>query len=481
MIPSTQTTDQHPHCPECDYDLTGTAGPRCPSCGWFVVQAEIVRDNFADARLKRFTIAVTSFAIGSATFWIAAKLVFRSSNLHLLDGVAVLAALLGAFGHAALALRTIDFRMQVSRSCWPRRRDELSQILQFCGVASILVGFIGASSALTFRPTTPIMKGVVANGVFEFFLSGIFFAIPGATLLLLRMVSFREPSPMRENGVGQMNDTLQDSSSNLSYGIDVLGPIDPEQVLQRIVSEPRGTSARIEAAIEQTWQAELALARETGTQLFNGSLVRVVNSKIHESLLELTLSETTYREFLGTNLHNPNLVRAEDNNCFADAMGTSMLVKTKDGHLALGRRSENVAYHAGLIHPFGGMLETTDRKADGSFDLSGSILRELLEEVGVKQSEVKHLTILGIVRDRHIHQPEMLFEGQVELNRVELEARFLNARDHSEHSHLEFVPDHPAVILRFLNETNELTPVAQAMLTLHSRINRGEDWDETLR
>ena len=60
----------------------------------------------------------------------------------------------------------------------------------------------------------------------------------------------------------------------------------------------------------------------------------------------------------GTNVHNMDFVRGQNPDALANALGTSAVVVTADGYLALGRRSSRVANHPGYLHCFGGMLET---------------------------------------------------------------------------------------------------------------------------
>jgi len=56
----------------------------------------------------------------------------------------------------------------------------------------------------------------------------------------------------------------------------------------------------------------------------------------------------------------------------ADPLGISCTVMTSDGFLVFGRRGPRVVFHAGFLHTFGGLLEPSDRDADGRYDVEGN-------------------------------------------------------------------------------------------------------------
>jgi 8-oxo-dGTP pyrophosphatase MutT (NUDIX family) len=189
------------------------------------------------------------------------------------------------------------------------------------------------------------------------------------------------------------------------------------------------------------------------------------------------LGDTCYRDFLGTNLFNAAKVARINPAFLADAVGTSSIVLTSDGFLVLGRRSDRVAFHAGYMHTFGGMLEAADRRT-GGYDLFGGLKREVMEELGVCEGEIGSVVLTGLARDRAIRQPEMLFDLGVTLTRMELSARFHPGLSDGEHTAIEFVPDDPEAIIRFLVRTSRIAPVAQAGLLLHGKHNWSADWYE---
>ena len=126
------------------------------------------------------------------------------------------------------------------------------------------------------------------------------------------------------------------------------------------------------------------------------------------------------------------------------------------------------------------MLEQNDRMEDGRYDLFGRMARELSEELGVAQTELANMSVIGLVRDKSILQPELLFDVEVNLPRRELTSRFSPARSDGEHTAIEFLYDEPEGYLPFLIKTKLVTPVAQAMLLLHGRLRWGAEWYEQI-
>ena len=72
------------------------------------------------------------------------------------------------------------------------------------------------------------------------------------------------------------------------------------------------------------------------------------------SRLRLSLSETSYKPFYGTNMSHPELADRFGADVMANPVGVSPALETADGYLLLGRRNSAVAYYPGRLHPFAG-------------------------------------------------------------------------------------------------------------------------------
>lgn len=259
--------------------------------------------------------------------------------------------------------------------------------------------------------------------------------------------------------------------------IDVLafGRFDPGHLHITWTDRPRPTAPEIEAAIDRTWPEQLDRAKREGRRLFNGTMARYIQHRQEANDLHLLTGPTCYRDFVGTNLFNPNLIEHADWSCFSNPVGTTATILTADGSLLYGRRNHTVAFHAGYVHTFGGALEPADGGHPGHLDGFGSILRELREELALEAGEIDRITCVGLIRDRQIWQPEMLFEVTTSRARAEIVSRLHEACD-QEHSAIEHCLDNPAALVAFMNQVSPIAPVALGSMLLHGWDRWGGDW-----
>lgn len=250
-------------------------------------------------------------------------------------------------------------------------------------------------------------------------------------------------------------------------------------------SRERPTTPQLDALIEAEWLPRLADAQRDGRLLFNGELLRYVGHRIidgprgmaeQESQFELMVGPTCYRDFVGTNLYNNRRVAEFGWKSFSNPVGTTATLLTADGRICYGRRSMQVAFHAGYVHTFGGALEPGDRDATGAVDVFDSVRRELHEEVGVRPNELESLICVGLIRDTEILQPELLFEAHVPLTTAELIQRWAGAEARNEHHELVDLPDDSDAIVPFIHSCGKIAPVAVGGLMLHGLYRWGQGW-----
>jgi 8-oxo-dGTP pyrophosphatase MutT (NUDIX family) len=265
-----------------------------------------------------------------------------------------------------------------------------------------------------------------------------------------------------------------------AFFLDVVGQFTPQQVKVRWSRLKRAAHADIDQLIEAAWTEEAVKAHRAGRQLFDGELCRLVKYAAAEDTFTLTLGASSYREFLGTNLRHARLRYTHGPEALANPLGVSAAVLTADGFLLLGRRSEAVAWHAGRLHPIGGMVQPAGRRI--APDPFAAMMRELEEETAIAAEHVVQSVCVGLVRDKQIVQPEIVFDVAVSLTAEEIRRKARHAADAAEHTELVPVRDHPASVVTFLEKhARELTPVALATLLLHGQGRWGSGWFATAR
>lgn len=259
-------------------------------------------------------------------------------------------------------------------------------------------------------------------------------------------------------------------SPNLPVMIQACGRFPPAQVRVTFDPMPRPTTPELDAAIGAEWDRQVALAAGTQRVLFNGEMLRYVSHRATESTFEMSVGPTCYRDFVGTNLYGQAWLDRVGWQCFSNAVGTTATLVTADSLICYGRRSQRVAFHAGHVHTFGGALELSDRKPDGTVDVFAALLRELREELGIGPGDLDDLTCVGLIRDKEIFQPELLFEARVKLTAVMLKERWKTAESADEHDEIVTLQDKPEAILPFIRSCKLIAPVAIGALLIHGQI-----------
>ncbi|MHC4295030.1 MAG: hypothetical protein ACYSTL_05540 [Planctomycetota bacterium] len=266
-----------------------------------------------------------------------------------------------------------------------------------------------------------------------------------------------------------------------AFFLDVAGRFAPQEMIVQWRDRRRASNAEIDRLIEQTWADETEQARSDKRKLFDGPLCRLIDCDIAAGKLSLTLGPVSFKDFLGTNLLNPQVRDAHGVDVLGDAVGVSGNVVSSDGLLIMGHRSERVAFHAGRIHPIGGMLEPLPPPT-ATCDPFAGILQELSEEIGVGADAVREIVCLGLMRDKQILQPELIFELTVDADAETLRSAAAIAPDAEEHTQLVTIRDEPAAVVSFIERDYELlAPVATGTLLLHGLLNWGEKWFNSMQ
>jgi 8-oxo-dGTP pyrophosphatase MutT (NUDIX family) len=240
-----------------------------------------------------------------------------------------------------------------------------------------------------------------------------------------------------------------------------------EQIRVTQVPGGRRIVPEVERLIDGAWHQAQS---RPGIRLFDGPMCRLESWRVEHDVLRLTLSDTSYKPFFGTNLSNPELAERYGRDVMANPVGVSPALRTSDNFLLLGRRNSSVAYYPSRIHPFAGCLEPKDQG-----DLTGAVRRELYEELSLSDRDILDVRCTGIVEDRELRQPELIFRAEVSLTRVEIESQ-VHADEHHDSVAIPATRDG----IEQMIADPALTPVGVASLVLWGRTRFGDEWFATL-
>lgn len=249
--------------------------------------------------------------------------------------------------------------------------------------------------------------------------------------------------------------------------IHLLGDWPAERLHPMMVASGLRLTPELEAEIARTWD----VARQRpGVNLFDGPLCRLEHASAEGDGLHLHLSPGSYRVFMGTNGHHPEWADAYGPQVMANPIGTSVVLRSSDGHLVFGRRSERVALYPGCAHPFGGMMEPPS--GDTPPDVLGEMRRELHEETGITATELADLRVIALVEDVRLRQPELVYAAQTHLNAEAIAGRL----DTHEHTACWLLTDERGAIEAVLTSGEAITPVLAGTVLAWGWRRFGDTW-----
>ena len=223
----------------------------------------------------------------------------------------------------------------------------------------------------------------------------------------------------------------------------------------------------VRSLIDSTW--DQVRGSRPNVNLFDGPMCRLESHGVAHDALNLSLSRTSYKAFLGTNMHHPEVAERYGPASLANPVGLSCALVAADGPLMLGRRNGRVAYYPSRVHPFAGALEPRE-----PMDLFAEVKRELQEELAFGDADLADLRCLGLAEDRSLRQPELIFLASSTRTSEEIAKRV----DAKEHVASVRIPDDPAEASRAIGDPL-LTPIAVATILLWGRQAFGQEWFET--
>jgi 8-oxo-dGTP pyrophosphatase MutT (NUDIX family) len=237
------------------------------------------------------------------------------------------------------------------------------------------------------------------------------------------------------------------------------------------------TNPTIQAGMDTLWEQKLAIAYEKGIPLFDAPLFRFIeaNSK-SDGTLHLVLGDTGYKEYVTTRV--PEFAQGRKRDELGNALSVCSVVETNDGYILLDKR-QGVDVYVGRYHVIGGFFER-DRDSTGSKqpDPFGAIYREIREETGIQQSDIREQFCLGVVYDTATPHAEMCFLTRLTIPLTEVYRR---VPEEDEIKQLEVLKVSEVSLREFLLKNHgNISATGEPNLLLYGGVRFGEQWFEEM-
>jgi 8-oxo-dGTP pyrophosphatase MutT (NUDIX family) len=146
-----------------------------------------------------------------------------------------------------------------------------------------------------------------------------------------------------------------------------------------------------ERLVDVAWREKLAEAQ--GHRIWDGTYYRVANVedwKTAEDALSFRLGTVSYR-YIATfrELYAEHAARGLEP---LHHLATAALIHTRDGQCIFGRRSRN-----GAVDLIGGGVQRDELTVVCGSDIAANLLKEIREEVGIRDTQVEDIAGLGIL------------------------------------------------------------------------------------
>ncbi|MCD6329213.1 MAG: hypothetical protein J7M10_02485 [Candidatus Cloacimonetes bacterium] len=222
---------------------------------------------------------------------------------------------------------------------------------------------------------------------------------------------------------------------------------------------------KISALIEKHWKQELKEAQKKNKLLFNGPIYRLENYEIKDDQLNVYVSETNFKELMGTNFYHPELADEYGKSSLSNAIALCTLLETDDENFVFVKRSSNVYFGEGLWHLFAGQF-SIEKKENHTLSVFEVLYKELFEEGALTKDNIAHCVCLGLIRDSIYFKPELVFYTKTSLSAKEVSEKICTAPDGYEHEEVTIVQK--SELDNFMS-TENFTSIARGNYFLYKR------------
>jgi hypothetical protein len=229
--------------------------------------------------------------------------------------------------------------------------------------------------------------------------------------------------------------------------------------------------------MDTLWEQKLAIAREQHIPLFDAPLFRLVEVEAKAGgTLHLVLGDTGYKEYVTTRILE--FAQRHKREELSNALAVCSVVETSDGYILLDKR-QGVDVYAGRYHVIGGFFERDlDSTVSQQPDPFGAIHREIREETGILQSDIREQFCLGVVYDTTTPHAEMCFLTRLVIPLAEVHNR-IPEEDEIKYLETLFVTKESLRDFILQNHGN-ISATGEPNLLMYGGLRFGEVWFEEM-
>lgn len=277
--------------------------------------------------------------------------------------------------------------------------------------------------------------------------------------------------------------------SMLEFDILVRGLFRPDQleiVYDSTLRMP--LPADVREWMDQLWQQKLAAARAKGTPLYDARLFRLISASVRpDGTLHLVLGDGSYKEYVTT--REPTFSRGKAREELGNVLAVCSVVETSDGYILLDKR-QGVDGYVGRYHVIGGFFERDLDTHPGTSptgmdttpavkpDPFQAIRREIREETGIQQADIREQYCLGVVYDLTMPHGEMCFLTRLRIPLAEVQTRVPEEQEIQQPHSLHVTRESLTNFLR--THHGNISPTGEPNLLLYGALLYGEAWFEEM-
>ena len=258
----------------------------------------------------------------------------------------------------------------------------------------------------------------------------------------------------------------------LEFEILVDGYFTPEQLV--IDYDPAlrmPLTPAIQEWMDALWQHKRQQARARNVPLYDANLFRLVEARARDDgTLYLRLGDSGYREYVTT--REPEFASSHPRAELGNVLSVCSVVETSDGYILLDKRA-GVDVYEGRYHVIGGFFER-ERDTSTRPDPFLAMRREIREETGVREDDIREQFCLGAVYDLATPHPELVFLTTLRIPLAEVQQR---TPEDDEIKQLHTLAVTASSLRDFiLAHQGNISATGEPNLLLYGRLRFGEEW-----